>query len=148
MLLLGAGGTMLLALVGAGVELLLEAGGISLVADVVAGPLLELVDGIGSLLDETGTGLVGAITEELTPAEDKEISDVKELELFFLCFFFGALVQPLTVRASKLIKIPVAFFRIWLLYTNLLFYKTNLYEFDIEVIKKPSIDGHFMYLIT
>ena len=99
-LLLGAGGTTLVVEVGAGVELL-EAGGISLVWEV----------GVGSLLDEV-TALVGAAPEEDTPAEDEDISDVKELELFFFGFFFGVLVQPLIVRASKLSKIPEIFLRI------------------------------------
>ena len=99
-LLLGAGGTTLVVLVGAGVELL-EAGGISLVWEV----------GVGSLLDEV-PALVGAAPEEDTPAEDEDIPDIKELELFFFGFFFGVLVQPLIVRASKLSKIPEIFFRI------------------------------------
>ena len=99
-LLLGAGGITLVAEVGAGVELL-EAGGTSLVWDV----------GVGSLLDEV-PALVGATPEEEIPAEDEDISEVKELELFFLGFFFGVVVQPLIVRASKLSKIPEIFLRI------------------------------------
>lgn len=118
-LLLGAGGMTLDALVGAGVELLLGTGGIMLVAEVGAGvELLEVGGtslvwevGIGSLLDEV-PALVGAAPEEDTPAEDEDISEVKELELFFLGFFFGVVVQPLIVRASKLSKIPEIFLRI------------------------------------
>ena len=98
-LLLGAGGIMLVAEVGAGVELL-EAGGTSLVWEV----------GVGSLLDEV-PALVGAAPED-TPAEDEDISEVKELELFFLGFFLGVAVQPLIVRANKLSKIPEIFLRI------------------------------------
>ena len=100
LLLLGAGGVTLVTEVGAGVELL-EAGGSSLVLEV----------GTGSLLDEV-PALVGETPEEDTPAEDEDISEVKELELFFLGFFFGVVVQPLIVRASKLNKIPEIFLRI------------------------------------
>ena len=100
LLLLSAGGITLDALVGAGVELL-EAGGSSLVWEV----------GAGSLLDEV-PALVGATPEEDAPAEDEDISEVKELELFFLGFFFGVVVQPLIVRASKLSKTPEIFLRI------------------------------------
>ena len=99
-LLLGAGGITLVAEVGAGVELL-ETGGSSLVWEV----------GAGSLLDEVPS-LVGEIPDEDSPAEDEDISKVKELELFFLGFFFGVVVQPLIVRASKLSKIPEIFLRI------------------------------------
>ena len=96
---------------GGKVELLLGEGGTTLVALVGATPLLELDDEIGSLLDEV-PALVGAAPDEDTPAEDEDISEVKELELFFLGFFFGVVVQPLMVRASKLSKIPEIFLRI------------------------------------
>lgn len=103
--LLGVGGTTLVALVGAGLELL-GAGGTTLVSEVGATPLLELTDEVDSLVEDV-PALVGA-----APEEDEDISEVKELELFFLGFFFGVLVQPLIVRASKLSKIPEIFLRI------------------------------------
>lgn len=118
-LLLGAGGITLDAEVGAGVEMLLEAGGTTLVSEVGAG--VEMLEetgislvwevGSGSLLDEV-PALVGAAPEEDAPAEGEDISEVKELELFFLGFFLGVVVQPLIVRASKLSKIPEIFLRI------------------------------------